>query len=87
MATPTKRVQKFLLLVIPVSCHPFPGLNFSAPPFYSLIIFWRGLLHWIFAALCGLSLVAVHGLLVVTASLVAEHGLKVLGLSICGTWA
>ena len=42
MVTPTKRVQKFLLLVIPVSCHPFPGLNFSSPPFYSLIFFGGG---------------------------------------------
>ena len=30
---------------------------------------------WVFAAACGLSLVAVSGLLIVVVSLVAEHGL------------
>ena len=34
--------------------------------------FW---LCWVFVAARGLSLVAVHGLLIAVASLVAEHGL------------
>ena len=34
-----------------------------------------------------LSLVEVHGLLIVVASLVAEQGSRVLGLRSCNTWA
>ena len=37
-------------------------------------------LHWVFDDTCGLSLVAVHGLLTVAASLVAKHRLQVHGL-------
>ena len=36
------------------------------------IYFW---LHWVFVAVCGLSLVAARVLLIVVASLVAKHGL------------
>ena len=46
-------------------------------------------LCWVFAAACGLSLVAASGsgLLIVVVSLVVEHGLWARGLSSCGTWA
>ena len=40
--------------------------------FICLFIFW---LRWVFVAVRGLSLVAVHGLLIVVASLVEEHRL------------
>ena len=51
--------------------------------FYNFIFIYLWL-HWIFVAVCGLSLViasrgllfiAVHWLLIVVASLVVEHGL------------
>ena len=37
-----------------------------------LVYFW---LHWVFAAMRWLSVVALHGLILVMASLVAEHRL------------
>ena len=54
------------------------------------------LVHWVFVAVHGLSLVAgsgrllfvvVRGLLIAVASLVAEHRLHAHGLSSCGSWA
>ena len=51
----------------------FTNLNFLVLNFiYLFIDFW---LRWVFIAACGLSLVAVSGLLIVVASLVAEHRL------------
>ena len=43
---------------------------------YLLVYFW---LCWVFIAACGLSLVAVHGLLSVVASLIVEHRLECSG--------
>ena len=40
--------------------------------FNEFIYFW---LHWVFVAVCGLSLAVVYGLLIAVASLVAECGL------------
>ena len=44
-------------------------------------------LHWVFVAACGLSLVVMHGLLIVVTSLVAEHRLEACRLQQCSTQA
>ena len=65
--------------------HSFPfflSFFFLINLFYLFIFlfFW---LHWVFVTAHGLSLVALHGLLIVVASLVAEH----VGFNNCGTRA
>ena len=40
---------------------------------FRVYLFW---LCWVFVAVLGLSLFAVHGLLIAAAPLVAEHGLE-----------
>ena len=69
---------------LPIYIYLFTAVFFSNSTVYSFfflifgmhfkifISFW---LCWLFVATHGLSLVAVHGLLVVVTSLVAEHGL------------
>ena len=68
---------------LPINTYLFIAVFFSNSTVYSflkifgmhfkiVISFW---LCWLFVASHGLSLVAVHGLLVVVASLAAEHGL------------
>ena len=61
--------------------------------FYLFVYSW---LHWVFAAVCGLSLVAVSGgyslvlvyrLLIVVASLVASMDSRNTGFSSCSSWA
>ena len=42
---------------------------------------------WLFVAVWGLSLAAVHGLLIAMTSLVAEQDSRAGGLGSCGTWA
>ena len=49
-----------------------------ALPFFGIV-----LVRWVFVA--GLSLVAVHELLIAVVSLVTEHGLRQAGFSSCGT--
>ena len=46
--------------------------------FKKFFIYW---LSWVFIAACGLSLVAVHGILTAVASLVTEHRLQSLRAS------
>ena len=60
------------------------SLSLSTILFIYLFNFW---LRWVFVAVRGLSLVAVHGLLVAVASLVEEQGSRHAGFSSCGTRA
>ena len=51
---------------------------------YLLIYFFP---HWVFVAVCGLSLVAVHGLLIAVGSLVLwSRGYRHMGFNSCGSW-
>ena len=81
-----------LLLLLFLLCHSI-SLVFKNDSLFVLcvcVFLWR---HWVFVAMCGLSLVpagggyfldAVHRLLTGMASLVAERGLRAMGFSSCG---
>ena len=52
---------------------PFTGPGFTSTWCFCLVLFIYFWLCWVFVAACGLSPVAVSGLLIAVASLVAEH--------------
>ena len=58
-------------------CRPRTPASFPSPFLraWSILVLFLLWLYWVIVAACGLSLVAVCGLLIAVASLVAEHGL------------